>query len=47
MEKTITMSVIVLASAASALAQTKIEMSGKCGKADVGRWCPWPTRQTT
>lgn len=40
MRKTITMSVIVLASAASALAQTKIEMSGKCGKADVEQMVP-------
>jgi hypothetical protein len=38
--KTITLSLIVLASAASALAQTKITMSGKCGKPDVQQMVP-------
>ena len=40
MRKTVTMSVIVLASAASALAQTTITMSGRCGKADVEQMVP-------
>jgi hypothetical protein len=38
--KTIATILIVLASAASALAQTKITMSGKCGKPDVQQMVP-------
>ena len=40
MTKSLTMSLIVLAAAASASAQTKFTMSGKCSKPDVQQVVP-------